>query len=85
MKIPDFIVVKASASLHRDRILMVVEVKPASMPDDAAMEQIAAYFSTLARKTTLDGEPLFDRLQVTSAEQGCSVCILSSRRAGSVL
>jgi hypothetical protein len=62
VKIPDFIVVKATASLHHDRILLVVEVKRPDMPDASAMDQMTLYLSALAKKTTLDGVPLFDHM-----------------------
>jgi hypothetical protein len=63
VKIPDFVVVKASASLHGDRVLMIVEVKRGDMSLDAAKEQLAEYFGSFADKVGFDGQPLFDHLE----------------------
>src|SRR5258707_7469287 len=64
VKIPDFTVVKATASLHNDRVLMIVEAKHPDMSLDAAKGQMAEYFGSLVDKHRFsDGGPLFDHLE----------------------
>jgi hypothetical protein len=64
LKVPDCTVVKATASLHDDRVLMIVEVKRVEMTLKAAKEQLAEYFGSLVDKgERFDGQPLFDHLE----------------------
>jgi hypothetical protein len=64
LKVPDFIAVKATASLHNDRVLFVVEVKRLHMSLQSAKEQLAEYFGALVDKHRFsDGQPLFDHLE----------------------
>jgi len=64
VKIPDFTVVKATASLHGDRVLLIVEVKHPDIPLDSAVTQMAEYFGSLVDKHRFsDGGPLFDHLE----------------------
>ena len=58
MKIPDFITVKASASLHQDRVVLLVEVKRNDETLVAAQEKLAEYFEAFIDKTRADGTPL---------------------------
>src|ERR1700733_7852100 len=50
VKIPDFIVVKATASLHDDRPLMIAEIKRGVVTVDSAGEQLASYFEAVEDK-----------------------------------
>jgi hypothetical protein len=64
VKVPDFTVVKATSSLHGDRVLMIVEVKRVGMSLDAAKGQMGEYFGSLVDKHRFsDGQPLFDHLE----------------------
>ena len=58
VKIPDFITVKASASLHQDRVVLLVEVKRNDETLVAAQEKLAEYFEAFIDKTRADGTPL---------------------------
>jgi hypothetical protein len=49
--VPDFIVVKPTASLYDDKVLLIVEVKPASADVLEAKEQIGNYLDTMMDKT----------------------------------
>jgi hypothetical protein len=64
LKVPEFIVVKASPSesLHEDRVLILVEVKPQEMSRVAAEEQLSAYLEGMVLKNVFGGELLVDRL-----------------------
>jgi len=62
IKIPDFITVKASASLHQDRVLLLAEVKRNGETLLAAQEQLAEYFEAFMDKTHADGTPLVTHL-----------------------
>ena len=63
MKIPDFITVKASASLHQDRVVLLVEVKRNDETLVAAQEKLAEYFEAFIDKTLADGTPLVTHLE----------------------
>ena len=64
LKAPDFTVVKATASLHNDRVLMIIEVKRFEMSLESAQNQIGEYFDALSDKYKFtNGQPLFDRLE----------------------
>ena len=54
VRIPDFIVVKATGSSTEDRILLVVEVKPHDVDEDIALDQLVDYMDSLANKTHQD-------------------------------
>jgi hypothetical protein len=60
--IPDFIIVKATGSLHEDRLLAVVEVKPEDASQDEAEEQLQAYLEMVMSKNTIAGEPIAHRI-----------------------
>lgn len=62
VKIPDFITVKASASLHQDRVVLLVEVKRNDETILAAQEQLGEYFEAFMDKTRADGTPLVTHL-----------------------
>jgi hypothetical protein len=63
VKVHDFVVVKASHSLHEDRVLAILEVKRVGMTVEAAHEQLSSYFGALVDKGRFgSGDPLFDRL-----------------------
>ena len=63
LKRPDFIVVKATPSLHNDQLLLVVEIKRQGVQLQSAKEQIAEYFGSLADKTCFGtDQPIFGSL-----------------------
>ena len=60
VKIPDFIVVKATESGDSDRVLMVVEIKPSDQSLVNSMEQLTTYLEAFMKKSNSEtGEPLF--------------------------
>jgi hypothetical protein len=60
--VADFTVVKASTSLHGDRVLAIVLIKPIEMSLTTAKEQLAEYFGSLVQKERFDGQPVSDHL-----------------------
>ncbi|KAM6500036.1 hypothetical protein JOM56_003050 [Amanita muscaria] len=61
VKIPDFIVVKATESKDNDKVLLLVEIKPADRLVQYAVEQLAGYLEAFANKFHQETEePLFD-------------------------
>ena len=53
VKIPDFIVVKATESGDSDRVLMVVEIKPSDQSLANSMEQLTTYLEAFMKKKQL--------------------------------
>lgn len=54
LRIPDFIVVKATGSSSDDRVLLVIEIKPYDMNEVVALDQLLDYMDSLANKTRQD-------------------------------
>lgn len=64
LKAPDFTVVKVTASLHNNCILMIIKVKCFEMSLESAQDQIGEYFDVLSDKYKFtNGQPLFDHLE----------------------
>ena len=59
VKIPDFIVVKATESKDDDRVLMVVEIKPSDQSLANSMEQLTTYLEAFMKKATRKQENHF--------------------------
>ena len=62
VKNPDFITVKASASLHQDRMVLLAEVKRNDETLLAAREQLVEYFEAFMDKARADGTSLVTHL-----------------------